>query len=112
MEKPMILSTIRMVIPSPKRSEALKILGTMTAQTRDDIGCLECSIYEDLQEKNTLLFKEIWETEEDLAFHIRTDKYRDLLLVMEMADKRPEIRFHTISESTGIETIEKFRDPN
>lgn len=108
----MILSTIRMVIPSPKRSEALKILGMVRAQTRDDIGCLECHIYEDLLEKNVLIFQELWEKEEDMAFHIRSDKYRDLLLVLEMAYKRPEIRFHAISDTAGIETIEKIRNPN
>jgi hypothetical protein len=30
-------------------------------------------------------------------------------MVMEMAFKHPEVRFNTISTSTGIETIEKAR---
>jgi hypothetical protein len=30
-------------------------------------------------------------------------------MVMEMALKHPEVRFNTISTSTGIETIEKAR---
>jgi hypothetical protein len=44
-----------------------------------------------------------------MDLHIRSDEYRNLLLVLEMALKQPEIRFDTISSSTGIETIEKIR---
>jgi hypothetical protein len=33
-----------------------------------------------------------------------------MLLVLELALKRPEIRFNIISNSTGIETIEKARN--
>jgi len=44
-----------------------------------------------------------------MDLHIRSDEYRNLLLVLEMALKQPEIGFDTISSSTGIETIEKIR---
>ena len=52
---------------------------------------------------------EVWRAEEDLDLHISSDEYRNLLLVLEMAPKKPEIRFDTLSSSTGIETIEKAR---
>jgi quinol monooxygenase YgiN len=55
------------------------------------------------------MFEEIWKSEEDLECHLRSDDYRKVLLVLEMAVKQPEIRFDTISSSTGIETIEKAR---
>ncbi|MFZ3047042.1 MAG: antibiotic biosynthesis monooxygenase [Desulfatirhabdiaceae bacterium] len=103
----MILSTIRMTIHPKKRPEALKILGSVAEQCRDDPGCLGCHIYEDLQEKNVLMFKEVWMADEYLDLHIRSDEYRNLLLVMEMSLKQPEIRFDTISKATGIETIEQ-----
>ena len=109
MEKHMILATIRMTIPPQKSGEALKILRSMAEQCRDDPGCLSCHIYGDLQEKNVLMLEEVWRSEEDLDLHLRSDEYRNLLLVLEMALKQPEIRFDTISSSTGIETIEKAR---
>jgi hypothetical protein len=55
------------------------------------------------------MLEEVWRAEEDLDLHIRSDEYRNLLLVLEMALRQPEIRFDTISSSTGIETIEKAR---
>jgi len=104
-----IKATIRMTIPPKKSGEVLKILRSMVEQWRDEPGCLSCNIYGDLQEKDVLMLEEVWRSEEDLVLHLRSNKYRNLLLVLEMARKRPEIRFDTISSSTGIETIEKAR---
>ena len=105
----MILATIRMTIPSKKSGEALKILRSVVELCRDDPGCLSSHIYKDLQEEDVLMLEEVWRSEEDLVLHLRSNKYRNLLLVLEMARKQPEIRFDTISSSTGIETIEKAR---
>jgi quinol monooxygenase YgiN len=109
MEKHMVKSTVRMTIPPIKRGEALKILRSVAEQCRDDINCINCHIYEDLQEKNVLMIEQVWRTDESLDLHIRTDEYHDLLLVLEMSRKQPEIRFDTILKSAGIETIERAR---
>jgi quinol monooxygenase YgiN len=105
----MIQATIRMRIPPKKSGEVLKILRSVSELCRDDPGCLGCYIYEDLQEKNVIMFEEMWRSEEGLERHLRSDEYRNLLLILEMGLKEPEIRFDTISSSTGIETIEKAR---
>ena len=105
----MILSTVRMTIPPPKREEVLKILRSTSEQCRDHPGCLSCNIYRDLQEKNVFVLEEVWKAEEDLNLHLRSGEYLNLLLVLEMSTKKPEIRFDTISSSSGIETIEKAR---
>jgi quinol monooxygenase YgiN len=106
----MILATLRMAIPLQKRAEALKILKAMVARNQArPADCVFCRICEDALEENILQFEEMWMSEEELVRHLRSDEYRNLLLVMEMALKQPEIRFDTISSSTGIETIEKAR---
>ena len=105
----MVLVTIRMAIRSKKYDEALKILRSTASWSRIKPGCLSSRIYDDAQEDNVLMFEEMWRNEEDLEYHLRSDEYQKVLLVMEMALKQPEIRFDTISSSTGIETIEKAR---
>ena len=105
----MIQATITMRIPPQKSGEALRIFKSITEQCMDEPGCLSCHIYGDLQEKNVFMLKEVWRSEEDLDLHLRSDEYRNLLLILEMALEQPEIRFDTISRSTGIETIEKAR---
>ena len=105
----MVLASIRMIIPLKERDGALKILISTAEQCKIHPGCLGCHIYDDVQENNVLMFEEMWRNEEDLAQHLRSKEYQDVLLVMEMALKHPEVRFNTVSISTGIETIEKAR---
>jgi len=106
----MVLATLRMAIPLQQRGEALKILKSIVARNQaqpDD--CVFCHICEDVLEENILQFEEMWRNEEEFENHLRSDEYHKLLLVLEMALKPPEIRFDTISNSTGIETIERAR---
>jgi quinol monooxygenase YgiN len=105
----MVLATIRMIIPRKKRDEALKILRSTAEQCQVHSGCIGFHIYDDVQEVNVIMFEETWRNEEDLAQHLRSKEYQDVLLVMEMALKHPEVRFNTVSTSTGMETIEKAR---
>jgi len=105
----MVLATLRMAIPVQKRGEALKILKSMVARNQAQPDCVFCRICEDVLEDNVLQFEEMWRSEEELERHLRSEKYLDVLLVMEMAVKHPEVRFNTVSTSTGMETIEKAR---
>lgn len=72
-------------------------------------GCFRCDIHEDLQQKNSILFSSLWSSKEDFEQHLRSDYFRNALLVLEMAEKKPEIRFDEISGSSGMETVEKAR---
>jgi quinol monooxygenase YgiN len=105
----MILVTIRMAIRPQKHDEALGILKSTAEWSRIKPGCLSSRIYADVQENKVLMFEEMWRNEEDLECHLRSEAYQKVLLVLEMALKQPEIKFNTISSSTGIETIEKAR---
>jgi quinol monooxygenase YgiN len=108
----MVRSTIRMRIPLKKQSEALEILGSMTEQIQFEPGCISCGLYRGVDEKGIIMIEELWMSDADLQRHLRSDKYRKVLLVVEMAAEPPEIRFDTIAHSTGVETIEQARIQN
>jgi len=105
----MVLATIRMTFSAKKVGEAMGILRSMAERSRVQPGCLSCQVYRNGQEDNVLMFEQQWSNEADLERYLRADDYRQVLVVLEMAIKQPEIRFDTILSSTGIETIEKAR---
>jgi len=72
-------------------------------------GCLGCHIYVDAQEDDVLMVEETWRSAEELEHHLRSGEYRNVLVIMEMSLKHPEVQFNTVSTTTGIETIEKAR---
>ncbi len=105
----MVRSTIRMLIPLEKQSEALEILGSIIEQTQFEPGCISCRIYQGVEEARAILLEEFWTNDVDLQHHLRSEKYRKILLVVEMAAEPPEIRFDSIAHSSGVETIEHAR---
>ena len=108
-KKGVICSTIRMLIPMNKQSEALEILGAVSTQIQFDPGCISSRLYRGVDEVRAIMIEEIWANDEDILRHLNSDAYRRILLVIEMAEEPPEIRFDTIASSSGVETIEKAR---
>lgn len=105
----MIHATIRMKMPGQKVKEALEVLGSVAERTRVQPGCISCRIYHDAQEEDVIMVDELWRSKEEHESHLRSDEYRNVLLVVEMAHEKPEISFCEFSGSTGVETIEKAR---
>ena len=105
----MVRSIIRMLIPLEKQGEALEILGSTIEQTLFDPGSISCRVYRGVEDARAIMLEELWVSDEDVKRHLRSEKYRKILLVVEMAEETPEIRFDTIDHSTGVETIEQAR---
>jgi hypothetical protein len=59
--------------------------------------------------ENVLILEESWATKAELERHLRSQDYRQLLLIMELASVPPEVSFDTVLGSTGFETIQKAR---
>jgi quinol monooxygenase YgiN len=108
----MIHATVKMKIPVQKAGEVMEILRSVAERTRVQPGCVSCRVYHDTQEGQLILFEETWSTQQDLNKHLRSEEYRNVLLVIEMADEKPEILFNPLADSTGMETIEKARARN
>ncbi len=105
----MIHSTIRMLIPSRKRHEVLGFLNAVVERCKFEAGCISCRLYQGVEVEHLVLLEHLWEKEEDLERHLQSDEYRKVLLAIDMALEPPEIRFETISRTTGFETIKKAR---
>jgi quinol monooxygenase YgiN len=106
----MLRSTIRMIISPENHRDALEILASVSEQTQFEPGCVYSRLYQDVTDEGVTLLEELWLTFEDLMGHLQSEKYRKILLVMEMAAGPPEIRFDTIAQTSGMETIEQARN--
>ena len=72
-------------------------------------GCISCRVYSDEQGAHILMMETIWKNEEDMNQCLRSDDFRNVLFAMEMAVEMPEIRFASVLQVTGMESIEKAR---
>ena len=105
-----VRSTIRMLIPLDKQSEALEILGGVSEQVRFEPHCLSSRLYRGVNEERAIMLEEFWEYGRDMLKHLKSDVYQRILFVVEMAEEPPDIRFDTIKGSGGVEVIEYARN--
>jgi quinol monooxygenase YgiN len=105
----MIHTTLRMVIPLEKQREVTKILTRTVERTRVEHGCISCHFYSDLQDERGFMLEEIWKTNDDLVRHLRSDDFRNVLLVAETALEAPDILFSDVIPGDGIDAIKRVR---
>lgn len=102
----MILGTLRMVVRPERRNDLLETIRGMLEPVRVERGCLSYRLYENVEDRNTFALVEEWKTQNDLERHIRTDNHRRLMALMDLLNEQPELRFNTVSHSSGMDLIE------
>ena len=105
----MIQAAITIVVAPEKRNEILKSMRSMVGPTRVQQGCIGCHVYIDAVDPNVLTLSQTWQTRADLERHVRSDHYRTVLAIIESSQEAPEVVFHTISKTEGIEALTKLR---
>lgn len=105
-----VRSIIRMKIPLDMHNEALEILGRVSDQARFEPYCISSRLYRGVDEVRAIMLEELWESGRDIVQHLKSDTYRRILLVIEMAEEPPDIRFESITHAGGVEVIQQARN--
>ena len=105
----MVIATLRMSVPVENQDNVLRTLRMVMGPTRAQLRCISCQLYQDVEDANLVSFVQEWESQEALDDHIRSDDYRKVLAVMELASEQPEVKFITASHTDGMELIERLR---
>ena len=105
----MIIASMRIVPLPEKRVEILDVLLHVQGLMRASSGCVSCDIYEEYGEAQAILYLEQWRSRAELQRHIKSPLYLQVLTAMDLASELPEIRFHDVAGSQGMEWIEALR---
>ena len=105
----MIQASLRIVAPPEKRDDILRAFRSLLGPTRVAPGCLRCHVCVDMEDENAIIYVEEWQATEDLERRLRSDQYRRVLAMIETSTEAPELRYNTISETTGLEYLAAVR---
>lgn len=108
----MIIVVLRMVVRSEKREDLMKTVRGILEPTRVENGCIDYHFYQDIEDNNTFVILEEWETQQNLERFIRSENYRLLLTAMELLAEPPEIKINAISYTAGLEAVKAARQCN
>jgi quinol monooxygenase YgiN len=104
----MIISLLHLKVSPTERMNVLSTIHSILGPTSAKSGCLGCGFYSRTQNDDELLLLEKWESKKDLESHIRSDEFQKVLAAMETAIEPPEINFHTITSTEGLELVKKI----
>jgi quinol monooxygenase YgiN len=104
-----VISTIRLFPPRDQRRHLLAVLRSVQGPTQAQPRCKECRIYEEDGYDEAVLYFESWDSESDLERHVRSDLYQRVLAAIELSRTLPEIQFHYVSETKGIDLVQALR---
>lgn len=105
----MVQFELRLVPPLQRVEEVIQALRCFIGPTKAEPGYLSCAIYLNAEQSNSILYQERWVSWEALTSHVRMSRYASLIELMETAIEPPLLQFHDVSETRGIEFLQKIR---
>ncbi len=84
-------------------------LAKVMFQAKLERGCVDCRLYAETRDPNSLCYLEQWSTQEDLEFQLRSRRFGMLLAIMDTAPQAPALEVRTIAEQRGLEYVRSIR---
>jgi len=105
----MVIAALRLFPPREQRREILNLLRTVQRSAKALPRCLGCGLFEEDSHDEAVLYLEHWDGEPELRRHIRSELYGRILLAIELSRLSPEIKFHYVKETVGLELLQEVR---
>lgn len=105
----MIIERLGIVSSPDQREELRRALSALIGPMSVEPGCVGCSLYTEVGRPNKFCFETRWRSEAELAKHIRSEQYRNLLILIELAKEPPLVEFHDVSKTHGLELVSAIR---
>ena len=105
----MLITILKLKPQRGKQQEIINILRFVEDQTHLENRCLECGVFIPSLDGDPILYLDQWLSTEDLYRHIQSPIFRGVISAMELASEPPEISFHEIASTQGLELVEALR---
>lgn len=105
----MIIESLCLVARPDDRRELQAALSFLLGPVRVEAGCLSCQLYQNATNPDVFYLECAWKSKEHLIAHLRSDNYRQLLILMESGAEPPWVQFHTVSATHGLELVHSSR---
>lgn len=105
----MVISLLRLFPVREQRRQLLALLRSLQGPTQAQPHCRTCRLYEEDGADEALLYLEEWDSKQELERHVRSAAYRRLLEAMDLSRACPELSFHLVTETHGMELVQSLR---
>jgi len=90
------------------REQALRVLRSLLGPVRSHPGCLATRLMRDVGDERVVTWMEQWRDRGAYERHVRSEAFRRLLAVMDLATESPLIEVDELSRRRGFEIVEEL----
>ena len=105
----MIIEQISIGASRGKRQEMGRALASLMGPIQVQRGCLSCRLLRMWPNAGELRVEAHWANQNDLIRHLRSETYKDLLLLMELGKTPPVVAFYSVLEVQGLNLVKTAR---
>jgi quinol monooxygenase YgiN len=104
--------SVKMKLPVETKSKGrfLEAVRSVIEPIRVEEGCHQYGVYEDIENRDSVLLVQEWSDGDSLSRHIQGDRFRTLLIAMDMLSGPPEVLVIDVQDSRALRTIEELFD--
>jgi quinol monooxygenase YgiN len=105
----MMIVTLRIKASVETRRHIVDLFESYGGPVSVRAGCMSVNLYSCFSEPGDFILLEEWSSRKALEAHVRSEDFRKVLAIMDLAGEPPELRFCSVSSSEGFEMVERLR---
>jgi quinol monooxygenase YgiN len=105
----MIMVRFKMPLNPKNRNELINAIKSISQEVRQEEGCLDTIIFQNIEDENELIMLEAWKSKTLLKKHWKTLNFSALLGTQNLLSCPLQVEINNVSETIGLEEIEKYR---
>jgi len=105
----MLIVTLRLSVPLHLTSHVIDLFESYRGPVSVRAGCRSVQLYSHFSTPGDFILIEEWGSPEALHNHIRSDDFRKVLALMDLAAQAPDIRFLRVSSAKGFDLVQELR---
>ena len=99
----MFLYQLKLVVAEKKFDEFIDSLRVLSSEIREEKGCLDFSLYRDLEKKDAYRLSGEWKTRQAMETHFKRGKFSVLIGAARVLGETFEMKIAEVSKTGGFE---------
>ena len=105
----MITVNLRIKVQYQECSKALDLIKKAIGKIQSAKGLISCKAYRDIEDADSLVMIQQWESGEEMESYIRSSKYRSVQELLELSIEQPKVSFDMVSWTLGKKYLNVVR---
>ncbi len=105
----MLIVTLRLNVPLHMTTHVVDLFKSYRGPASVRAGCKSIRFYTDFASPGDFMLIEEWSSLEALQNHMRSDEFRKVLALMDLAAKAPDLKVLKVSSAKGFALVAELR---